>query len=47
MFHGSAPVTNLPLLPMFFATAALKRFGLSLLIRITVTEASAALATYA
>ena len=37
MFHGSAPVRNLPFLPRSFATPALKLPGFGFLIRITVT----------
>ena len=47
MFHGSAPVRNLPLSPTFLASPARNRRALSLAILITETVPSAALATYA
>src|SRR5919108_4805005 len=47
MFHGSAPLRNLPFRPRSLATLALNLPGFAFLIRMTLTVPSAALATYA
>ncbi len=47
MFQGSAPTRNSPFSPRSFATFALNLLGFAFEIRITLTLASAVLATYA
>ena len=46
-FHGSAPVVMWPLMPALVSTTALNVPHIGSLMRITVTEFPAALATYA